>query len=94
MKSDKSCFLFFSKGFDVQMKGPKIPGQNLIVGPGSSNDYYTILRKPGSARSADISTLDPKRTYRFRVIPKARTTEGEPSEVHRISPGAVSADLW
>ncbi|XP_024917519.1 V-set and immunoglobulin domain-containing protein 10-like [Cynoglossus semilaevis] len=74
-------------GFDVQMKGPKIPGQNLIVGPGSSNDYYTILRKPGSARSADISNLDPKRTYRFRVIPKARTTEGEPSEVHRIGPG-------
>ncbi|XP_062279155.1 V-set and immunoglobulin domain-containing protein 10-like [Scomber scombrus] len=75
-------------GFDIQMKGPDLPSGNLngTQTKASSNRYRTIQTKPGTARSADIF-VDPKSIYRFRVIPKARMTEGEPSEVHRIGPG-------
>lgn len=75
------------------MKGPdRLNKYGNTVTKGSLDKYITILTKPGSARSADIFMLDPKRTYRFRVIPIARSTEGEPSEVHRIGPGVV--DCW
>lgn len=79
----------FCKGFDIQMKGPGLLSKNHngTQTRGSSNRFHTIQQKPGSARSADIFVLDPNLTYRFRVIPKARMTEGEPSEVHRIGPG-------
>ncbi|XP_044064303.1 V-set and immunoglobulin domain-containing protein 10-like isoform X2 [Siniperca chuatsi] len=76
-------------GFDIQMKGPDLLNKNRngTQTRGSSNSFHTIQQKPGSDRSADIFDLDPNLTYRFRVIPKARMTEGEPSEVHRIGPG-------
>ncbi|XP_039974519.1 V-set and immunoglobulin domain-containing protein 10-like isoform X2 [Xiphias gladius] len=76
-------------GFDIQMKGPELLSENRNGSQtrGTSNTYRTIQQKPGSARSADIFALNPSLTYRFRVIPKARMTEGEPSEVHRIGPG-------
>ncbi|XP_041650075.1 V-set and immunoglobulin domain-containing protein 10-like [Cheilinus undulatus] len=76
-------------GFDIQMKGPDLlsENQNGTRTKGNSDRFKTIQQKPGPARSADIFVLDPKLTYRFRVIPKARLTEGEPSEVHRIGPG-------
>lgn len=79
----------FYKGFDIQMKGPDLLSKtrNGTQARGSSNGFRTIQQKPGSARSADIFALDPNLTYRFRVIPKARMTEGEPSELHRIGPG-------
>ncbi|XP_023131986.2 V-set and immunoglobulin domain-containing protein 10-like [Amphiprion ocellaris] len=72
-------------GFDIQMKGP---GQNSTAthSGGSSDGYRTILKIPGSDRSVEISNIDPDLTYRFRVIPKAHQTVGEPSEVHRIGP--------
>ncbi|XP_053182873.1 V-set and immunoglobulin domain-containing protein 10-like [Scomber japonicus] len=75
-------------GFDIQMKGPDLPSGNLngTQTKANSNSYRTIQTKPGTARSADIF-VDPKSIYRFRVIPKARLTDGEPSEVHRIGPG-------
>ncbi|XP_069559879.1 V-set and immunoglobulin domain-containing protein 10-like isoform X1 [Brachyistius frenatus] len=75
-------------GFDIQMKGPDLLSKNSNATPtkGSPNRYRTIQQKPGSARSADVFVLDPNLTYRFRVIPKARLTEGEPSGVHRIGP--------
>uniref|UniRef100_UPI0037E79187 V-set and immunoglobulin domain-containing protein 10-like n=1 Tax=Semicossyphus pulcher TaxID=241346 RepID=UPI0037E79187 len=78
-------------GFDIQMKGPDLLSKNhQQTDPqtkGRSKRFQTIQQKPGSARSADIFVLDPQSTYRFRVVPKARMTEGEPSEVHRIGPG-------
>ncbi|KAG7216828.1 hypothetical protein INR49_001482 [Caranx melampygus] len=76
-------------GFDIQMKGPDLLSENpkSIQTRGTSNKYRIIQQKPGSARSADISFLDPNLTYRFRIIPKARLTEGEPTEAHRIGPG-------
>ncbi|XP_072249886.1 V-set and immunoglobulin domain-containing protein 10-like [Leuresthes tenuis] len=76
-------------GFDIQMKGPDILNKNGndTHFKGSSNGYRTIQQKPGSARSTDIFVLDPNLTYRFRVIPKARLTNGKPSEVHGIGPG-------
>lgn len=82
-------YLSLCKGFDIQMKGPDLQSENPknIQTRGTSTKYRTILQKPGSARSADISFLDPNLTYRFRVIPKARLTEGEPTEAHRIGPG-------
>ncbi|XP_070767481.1 V-set and immunoglobulin domain-containing protein 10-like [Enoplosus armatus] len=75
-------------GFDIQMKGPDLLSKNRngTQTRGSSNRFHTIQQKPGTDRSADIFVLDPNLTYRFRVIPKARMTEGEPSEVHRIGP--------
>ncbi|XP_061574474.1 V-set and immunoglobulin domain-containing protein 10-like [Cololabis saira] len=76
-------------GFDIQMKGPNLLNKNgnITLNKGSSQVYRTIRQKPGSARSIDIFMLDPKLTYRFRIIPKARFAEGEPSEIHRIGPG-------
>ncbi|XP_071325746.1 V-set and immunoglobulin domain-containing protein 10-like isoform X2 [Trachinotus anak] len=76
-------------GFDIQMKGPDLLSENRngTQTRGTSNKYRTIQKKPGSARSTDIFVLDPDLTYRFRVIPKALMTEGEPSEVQRIGPG-------
>lgn len=79
----------FCTGFDIQMKGPDLQSQNRNGSQtrGSSDGFRTIQRRPGSARSADVFPLDPNLTYRFRVIPKARMTEGEPSEAQRIGPG-------
>ncbi|KAM4580830.1 V-set and immunoglobulin domain-containing protein 10-like [Odontesthes bonariensis] len=76
-------------GFDIQMKGPDLLNKNGNAThiKDSSNGFRTIQQKPGSARSTDIFVLDPNLTYRFRVIPKARMTDGEPSKVHRIGPG-------
>ncbi|XP_023280598.1 V-set and immunoglobulin domain-containing protein 10-like isoform X2 [Seriola lalandi dorsalis] len=74
-------------GFDIQMKGPDLLSRNRTQTRGTSDKYRTIQWKPGSARSTDVFVLDPNLTYRFRVIPRARMTEGEPSEVHRIGPG-------
>lgn len=79
----------FSKGFDIQMKGPGLLSQNHhgIEDRSASSRFHTIQRKPGRARSADVFYLDPELTYRFRVIPKARVTEGEPSKVLKTGPG-------
>ncbi|CAJ1062774.1 V-set and immunoglobulin domain-containing protein 10-like isoform X1 [Xyrichtys novacula] len=76
-------------GFDIQMKGPDLQNMNRndTQIKGSSNMFQIIQQKPGFARSADIFPLDPKKTYRFQIIPKARMTEGAPSKVHRIGPG-------
>lgn len=79
----------FLKGFDIQMKGPALLGKNQrgVQARSTSNAFRTIQQKPGSARSADVFHLNPNLTYWFRVIPKARLAEGEPSEVLRIGPG-------
>ncbi|XP_027867964.1 V-set and immunoglobulin domain-containing protein 10-like [Xiphophorus couchianus] len=76
-------------GFDIQMKGPDLlsHGGDYSVPKRSSKEYRIIQQKPGYARSADVFLLNPDMTYRFRIIPKARLTDGEPSEVHRIGPG-------
>lgn len=82
----------FWEGFDVQMKGPDLVPEirNSTQTRATSNEYRTVQQKPGSARSADVFLLDPDLTYRFRVVPKARLTDGEPSEVHRIGPGMAN----
>ncbi|XP_037639752.1 V-set and immunoglobulin domain-containing protein 10-like [Sebastes umbrosus] len=76
-------------GFDIQLKGPYLLSKhrNGTKTTGSSNRFRTIQQKLGHDRSADMFFLDPRLTYRFRVIPKALMTEGEPSEVNRIGPG-------
>lgn len=75
-------------GFDIQMKGPDLLSSNDDGIPkGGSKDYRIIQQKPAYARNADVFFLDPDSTYRFRIIPKARLTDGEPSKVHRIGPG-------
>ncbi|XP_054637075.1 V-set and immunoglobulin domain-containing protein 10-like isoform X1 [Dunckerocampus dactyliophorus] len=71
-------------GFDIQMSGPDLPS---VDGNHRSGTYRTILPKPSSARSADISDLDPKATYRFRVVPRALMAEGQPTVSRRIGPG-------
>ncbi|XP_028281785.1 V-set and immunoglobulin domain-containing protein 10-like [Parambassis ranga] len=76
-------------GFDIQMKGPDIPdsNRNASLTKSSSDGYRTIQWKAGTARSTDIFFLNPDSTYHFRVVPKARQTEGQPSEVHRTGQG-------
>lgn len=76
-------------GFDVQMKGPNSLSRNRSGNQtrGSSDWFHTIQQKPGHARSADIFFLDPKLTYGFRIIPKARGTAGPPSEAQTAGPG-------
>lgn len=80
------------KGFDIQMKGPDLRSvsRNSSQTKSTSNGFRSIQRKPGPARSADVSVLDPELTYRFRIIARAGTTEGDPSEVHRIGPGSTN----
>ncbi|KAG8009877.1 V-set and immunoglobulin domain-containing protein 10-like [Nibea albiflora] len=75
-------------GFAIQMKGPDILSKNQdgTQKQSSKDGFNTIRDEPGHVRSVDIFPLDPKLTYRFRVIPKARLTEGKPSEVHRVGP--------
>lgn len=81
--------IFIIKGFEIQMKGPPLLNKNgkTIPTKSTSDGYHSIQQKPGSARSADIFPLDPNLTYRFRIIPKARLTDGPPSVIHRIGPG-------
>ncbi|CDQ58087.1 unnamed protein product [Oncorhynchus mykiss] len=79
-------------GFDIQMSGPDL----LTVTKNGSRrkraieGFRSIQQRPGSSRSTDISVLDPKSTYYFRVIPIAGRTQGEPSAVQRIGPGGLS----
>lgn len=86
------CLIFdpmFFKGFDIQMKGPALLSKNQhgIHSQSTSNLFHTVQQKPGSDRSADVFYLNPDLTYWFRVIPKARLAEGEPSKVLKIGPG-------
>nr|XP_019948298.1 PREDICTED: V-set and immunoglobulin domain-containing protein 10-like [Paralichthys olivaceus] len=76
-------------GFNIQMKGPKLQSEkhNGTESRGASNSYRTIQKKLGSIRSTDVLALDPNLSYRFRVIPLARSTEGKPSDVRRLGPG-------
>ncbi|XP_068180286.1 V-set and immunoglobulin domain-containing protein 10-like [Antennarius striatus] len=74
-------------GFDIQLRGPDLLSNNGPQTKSSSNQFRTIQQKPGSSRSTDVFGLDPDSTYRFRVIPKARFQDGEPSALHRIGPG-------
>lgn len=86
----------FFKGFDIQMKGRGLLSKNqdgVQDRRSASNVFHTIQQKPGSARSADVLHLNPNLTYWFRVIPKARQTEGEPSKVLRIGQG-TSDCFW
>lgn len=71
------------------MSGPALVSADGSAGQskGNGDTFRTILPKPGSARSADVLRLDPKATYRFRVLPRALMTEGRPTEARRIGPG-------
>ncbi|XP_051921892.1 V-set and immunoglobulin domain-containing protein 10-like [Hippocampus zosterae] len=75
-------------GFDIQMSGPALASADgsIARSKGNGDTFRTILPKPGSARSADVLGLDPKATYRFRVLPRALMTEGRPTEARRIGP--------
>ncbi|XP_034030030.1 V-set and immunoglobulin domain-containing protein 10-like [Thalassophryne amazonica] len=76
-------------GFDIQMKGPKLLSEERNDNPTkrSSDGFRSIQQRPGSDRSTDIFTLDPKSTYMFRIFPRAGVIEGEPSRIQRTGPG-------
>ncbi|XP_063054834.1 V-set and immunoglobulin domain-containing protein 10-like [Engraulis encrasicolus] len=78
-------------GFDIQMKGPDLstPSTNRTasLSQRAKNEYRTIMVRPGEARSADVSGLDPMTRYYFRVVPKAGRRDGEPSVQMPIGPG-------
>ncbi|XP_056619212.1 V-set and immunoglobulin domain-containing protein 10-like isoform X2 [Triplophysa dalaica] len=68
-------------GFDIQMKGPDLTGSSRSV-------FRTIQMMPGFTRTTNISGLEPKSSYFFRIIPQAGGTTGEQSEEHRVQPDA------
>ncbi|XP_057196122.1 V-set and immunoglobulin domain-containing protein 10-like [Triplophysa rosa] len=65
-------------GFDIQMKGPDLTG----------SQFRTIQMMPGFTRTTNISGLEPKSSYFFRIVPQAGGTTGERSEEHRVQPDA------
>ncbi|KPP65941.1 V-set and immunoglobulin domain-containing protein 10-like [Scleropages formosus] len=75
--------------FKIQMKG-----LNVTVGTSDSRrkrateDFRTISIKPASTRSQDLSALDPKSTYWFRVVPVAGNTNGAPSTELKVGPAS------
>ncbi|CAB1333509.1 unnamed protein product [Coregonus sp. 'balchen'] len=71
---------------DQTLSGNKNGGRSKRATEG----FRSIQQRPGSSRSTDISVLDPKSTYYFRVIPIAGRTQGEPSGVQIIGPGGLS----
>ncbi|XP_041964053.1 V-set and immunoglobulin domain-containing protein 10-like [Alosa sapidissima] len=80
-------------GFDIQMKGPDLsdPSTNITVSQSErAKEYQTLQVRPASSRSAEISGLDPKARYHFRVIPMAGQSAGEPSEPLSTGPGGLS----
>ncbi|CAN9513871.1 unnamed protein product [Ophioblennius macclurei] len=75
-------------GFDIQMRGPDLQSNSNATNAKAGSDGYRIIQqKAGFERKTDVFFLDPKSTYRFRIIPKARLTPGEPSSVQKIGPG-------
>ncbi|KAA0702648.1 Carcinoembryonic antigen-related cell adhesion molecule 1 [Triplophysa tibetana] len=68
-------------GFDIQMKGP-----DLTVS--SRSEFRTIQMMPGFTRTTNISGLEPKSSYFFRIIPQAGGNTGERSDEHRVQPDA------
>lgn len=69
------------------MKGPELKGQKR-----NSDEYLTVQQEPDSARSADVFPLQPKSADKFREIPVALMTAGEPTEAHQIGPGGLQRD--
>ncbi|KAM6967579.1 V-set and immunoglobulin domain-containing protein 10-like [Aplochiton taeniatus] len=80
-------------GFDIQMMGPDLPSnsRNSSQTKGVSGEFRSIQRKPGSVRSTDVYSLDPKSTYSFRIVPNAGRMTGQPSGVHMIGPGGLTS---
>ncbi|KAL2084069.1 hypothetical protein ACEWY4_019587 [Coilia grayii] len=79
-------------GFDIQVKGPDLPHSSTTTTTVSHSqraktEYRTIMVRPGDSRSADISGLDPKSRYNFRVIPKAGRRAGKQSQQLPTGPG-------
>ena len=75
------------------MKGPDLsdPSTNKTVSHSgrAKKGYGTIQVKGASSRSADISGLDPKLRYLFRVVPIAGRRAGQPSEEVVTGPGEL-----
>ncbi|KAJ7985339.1 hypothetical protein DPEC_G00351040 [Dallia pectoralis] len=74
-------------GFDIQMTGPDLRVKSVRPSQRAVEDFRTIQQKPATSRSANISILDPKSIYQFRVIPVAGGIQGTPSPVLRFGPG-------
>ncbi|XP_030639065.1 V-set and immunoglobulin domain-containing protein 10-like [Chanos chanos] len=76
--------------FDIQMKGPDLSsntnGKHNLSGK-AAHDFSTILTEPASARTINISGLDPKSTYYFQVVPLAGRMSGAPSVQQMVGPG-------
>ncbi|XP_010897738.2 V-set and immunoglobulin domain-containing protein 10-like isoform X1 [Esox lucius] len=80
-------------GFDIQMSGPDLMSKSVRPGQKATDNFRTVQQKPSTSRSANISTLDPKSTYQFRVIPVAGGIQGKPSEVQSLGPGLSQSQI-
>lgn len=90
LASHRICsFLLCSHtGFQIQLKGPDLSSTNKTVSHSKqAKEYQTLQVRPASSRSTNISGLDPKARYHFRVIPMAGRMAGKPSEQLVIGPG-------
>ncbi|KAL0984783.1 hypothetical protein UPYG_G00146840 [Umbra pygmaea] len=73
-------------GFDIQMRGPSLLAKHVRRRKRANDNFRSIQQEPGTSRSTNISALDSKSTYYFRVIPFAGETLGLPSVVLRLGP--------
>nr|XP_023668816.1 V-set and immunoglobulin domain-containing protein 10-like isoform X4 [Paramormyrops kingsleyae] len=72
-------------GFNIQKVGPALQPSN-----GTNQDtggFQTIAVMPSSARSKQISGLDPKSNYWFWIVPLAGSATGPPSQNYSVGPG-------
>ncbi|XP_072571981.1 V-set and immunoglobulin domain-containing protein 10-like [Paramormyrops kingsleyae] len=76
-------------GFNIQMEGPALQpsnGRNRCR-KRDAGGFRTIAVMPSSARSKQISGLDPKSNYWFWIVPLAGSATGPPSQNYSVVPG-------
>nr|XP_023668813.1 V-set and immunoglobulin domain-containing protein 10-like isoform X1 [Paramormyrops kingsleyae] len=75
-------------GFNIQMEGPALQPSNGTNQrrKRDTGGFQTIAVMPSSARSKQISGLDPKSNYWFWIVPLAGSVTGPPSQNYSVGP--------
>ncbi|XP_048882775.1 V-set and immunoglobulin domain-containing protein 10-like isoform X3 [Brienomyrus brachyistius] len=75
-------------GFSIQMEGPALQPSNGMNRrrKRDTGGLQTIAVMPSSARSTQISGLDPKSNYWFWIVPLAGSVIGAPSQNYSVGP--------
>ncbi|XP_072572344.1 uncharacterized protein [Paramormyrops kingsleyae] len=80
-------------GFNIQMEGPALQPSNGTNQrrKRDTGGFQTIAVMPSSARSKQISGLDPNSNYLFQVVPLAGSVTGPPSQNYSVGPECNSS---